>query len=1140
MKNSTNIGKGFLLIFVLAITFTCAHSAEIGSLPLKQVGPPRQQYTQGEVLVGLKEGADMEAVLKDAAIPASGFKRVHDISSAANNFRKDYKIEKDTEGWYWFTGKEYKAVEEIPDEVMFQEAYKNMSDDEKAIYRNYKVNLPEGLSVDQAVGMLQADPRVEYVEPNYIASANYVPNDSYYSYQWAHTQTSAALGWDVTRGASSVIIAILDTGVDYSHPDLAANIWHDVSNNNAPGKDFVDIDFSSYPGWTFYTASGQEDYQAADDDPKDYHGHGTHCAGIAGAIGNNSIGIAGVCHNCKIMPVRVGFLAVDDNGEEQALLESDDVANGIYYAANKGAKIISMSFGFTANSSIVANALNYAYSKGAVLVAASGNSAQNGNPVIYPAALDNVLAVGATNKSGTRSSFSSYGSYVDVVAPGGESIQSSSELILSTFSTQARNYSTYGSYAYGAGTSAACPYVAGLAGLLLSVNPELTNSDIYQQIENSADDLGVVGRDDEYGFGRVNVNRACSLYKGDVKITFPKAAGYVKGSVSIIGSVIGMFQSYTLRVSPKGSTNSTVIASGSNAVVDGILGVWNTASLVDGNYTIELSENLYNGGVTSTYIDVYVDNINDQPVFDSSSDKAVCVGKELVFQVHATDPDDPSSPEGKLYYSADNLPPGASFSSDTRTFSWQPTIEEVGSYHIKFSAFDNKNKIDMEVLVATIYVDERQVTSNSQKQSCPDIYDNIVVYVDDRNGARHIYMTDLSTGVDSPVSEASIFQESVKVFGKTFVWSHYSNSQHQVYMKDMTDGIEKQLSAYGFLPCVYDNKVLWREWDGVNYKINLYNVSLGQLMPSPYTSKVCMWNFAFADDILVLQEPIGSVARIVIRDLSTGKDIILDYSYLPAVSKKRVSYCWNSGINVYDIITGESKRIAEGAGKQAVSDIWEDKVVWQSYKNGNNDIYLYDLTYNLEIPISTGSASQENPAIYKDKIVWQDNRNGNFDIYMAQIFYVPEITAIAPSSVNSGSQITLTGKYFASAHKDSRVEFANGAIAQIVSWSDTEIICTAPENVESGLVKVVTLGGESNGVNVSVGFAYTVGDVSGDGALSAYDAALAARIAVGLDAYPTGDNLTKTDVSGDGFVTAYDAALIAQKAVGLIVKFPVE
>jgi subtilisin family serine protease len=347
-----------------------------------------------------------------------------------------------------------------------------------------KVDVEPGTEIS-FIENIKHDPNVKYAEPNYLAYASVIPNDPRWNQQYGPANIKCPEGWDESTGSSNVVIAIIDTGVDYTHEDLADDI--------VDGYDFVDINFNDYDSNIYRFRDSPvspyyDDYKTHDDDPMDIVGHGTHCAGIAGAVTNNSIGVAGVSWDCKIMPVRTGFLCeVYWNGAwyEVGLFEYDDVKDAIEYAADQGADVISMSFGGP-DSYMIKNACNYAYNKGCVLVGASGNEAKA--VVTYPARYDKVIAVGAIDDDNERCSFSNRGPNLELVAPG--------ENIMSTLPGD--------SYGYKGGTSMACPHAAGVAALAISRYPSYSNQQIRQLLRDSADDLGLSGRDDEYGYGRVD------------------------------------------------------------------------------------------------------------------------------------------------------------------------------------------------------------------------------------------------------------------------------------------------------------------------------------------------------------------------------------------------------------------------------------------------------------------------------------------------------------------------------------------------------------------------------------------------------------------------------------------------------------
>lgn len=273
-----------------------------------------------------------------------------------------------------------------------------------------RLQLPRNLRADDALRFLWGLPFVDLAEPDYVARAYGIPNDPGYPSQWGLAKVGAPSAWDVSQGDDDVVIAIVDTGVDLDHGDLAPKL--------TDGYDFVNSD------------------SLADDD----NGHGTHCAGIAAAATNNGNGVAGMGFNCSLMPVKV----LDASGTGTYY----SVAAGIVWATDNGADVISLSLGGPAPSETLLDAVEYAWSQGVVVVAAAGND--NSNQPSYPAYYELAIAVGATDSNDMRASFSNYGEWVDVAAPG------------------TAIYSTYnnGGYATLSGTSMATPLVAGLVGLL--------------------------------------------------------------------------------------------------------------------------------------------------------------------------------------------------------------------------------------------------------------------------------------------------------------------------------------------------------------------------------------------------------------------------------------------------------------------------------------------------------------------------------------------------------------------------------------------------------------------------------------------------------------------------------------------------
>ncbi len=319
------------------------------------------------------------------------------------------------------------------------------------------LELPDNVDEQRALQAYASLDEVEYAELNYLYYIFVTTNDAFFGSQYALYSASyqgidAVRGWDIEQGDQSVLVAVIDTGVDYTHEDLAGKV--------VKGYDFVNEDF----------------------DPRDDHGHGTHVAGIIGAIANNGRGIAGVCPGCSILAIKV--VTADGSGANTW------IANGISNAVNLGAQVINLSLGGIEKSQTIKLAVEQAYQSGVIVVAASGNDGSG--VALYPAAFPEVIAVGATDKYGDHASFSNYGSHVELAAPG--------QAIYSTL--PGNTYEAWN------GTSMASPHVAGLAGLILSRNPQLTNQQVRQVMAATSQDLGAAGRDTYYGYGRVNAYSA--------------------------------------------------------------------------------------------------------------------------------------------------------------------------------------------------------------------------------------------------------------------------------------------------------------------------------------------------------------------------------------------------------------------------------------------------------------------------------------------------------------------------------------------------------------------------------------------------------------------------------------------------------
>jgi len=317
------------------------------------------------------------------------------------------------------------------------------------------VALPEEVDFQTAAQALASLPGVRYVERDAGVSADDISCDPYYGKQWFLPRIGADRAWEVEKGSGDILVAVLDTGVDPLHPDLAGRV--------ATGYDFID----------------------GDGDPGDVNGHGTHVAGVIAASGDDGRGAAGVAWRVRILPVKV----LDDQGYGRY----SQVIAGLRYAADSGAAVINLSLGGGAPSQALQEAVDYAISRGAVVVAAAGNEALDS--LSYPAACEGVIGVGATDEEDRTTAFSNRGEGLDLVAPG----------------TSILSDSPGGGYAYMSGTSTAAPQVSGAVALLRSRFPDLGPSDAAQRLCDSARDLGASGYDSTSGWGLLQVHKALGI-----------------------------------------------------------------------------------------------------------------------------------------------------------------------------------------------------------------------------------------------------------------------------------------------------------------------------------------------------------------------------------------------------------------------------------------------------------------------------------------------------------------------------------------------------------------------------------------------------------------------------------------------------
>lgn len=404
----------------------------------------------------------------------------------------------------------------------------------------HRFQLPDGFSVAEALRLFRGQPFVDFIEPNGITYLDAVPNDGFYDnyggvstdlQKWvfdgigSDRNLNAEAAWNITTGRSDVVIAIIDSGIDLDHPDLAANLWThpgEIAGNGIDddGNGFVD----DVHGWDFWSNDNDPNPDLGDGIDNDNYGgadsntfHGTFSASCAGAVGNNSTGAAGAAWTCQLMAVKI---FTDDGGAYNS-----DIADAITYAADNGADVANMSFG-GGFSSTVQSAVNYSWSQGVVQLASAGNG--NSSSAQYPASLTHVISVGATDSGSQyaggsgdidgRASFSQYGnSAVDVVAPG-------TDLVGAAVSSVAAGNAGSPVYYISSGTSFSCPTTAGLAALVISrakdLGTTLSNDDVESLLQSNTVDLPDDPNDSPNGG---------SSWDGNGRVDFLAAVNAVQG-----------------------------------------------------------------------------------------------------------------------------------------------------------------------------------------------------------------------------------------------------------------------------------------------------------------------------------------------------------------------------------------------------------------------------------------------------------------------------------------------------------------------------------------------------------------------------------------------------------------------------------
>jgi subtilisin/minor extracellular protease Epr len=490
---------------------------------------------------------------------------------------------------------------------------------------------------EPAIEALRKNPKVAYVEGDGVVEAigEVLP--------WGVDRIDAEVVHPYNKG-TAVKVAIIDTGIDYTHPDL--------NDNYKGGYDFVNVDA----------------------DPKDDNGHGTHCAGIVAAE-DNDIGVIGVAPEAYLYAVKVL------NNQGSGYLSN--VILGIEWSVTNGMQVVSMSLGTSTYSQSLKDACNNAYNAGLVLVAAAGNSG-DGNPATdeysYPAAYDSVIAVGATDKLDTAPSWSNSGPYLELAAPGVS--------IYSTLPTYRVTLTrTYG-YSYGtlSGTSMSCPHVAGTVALVIASDQTLTNVGVRTRLQTTADDLGPIKWDTVYGYGIVDADEAAPLTGPPNQPPVADANGPYTGTEDVAITFNGL-DSYDPDNDPL--TYAWSFGDGNTGT-----GVNPTHVYTAGEtYTVTLVVN--DGKVDSepSYSTATIAEVNDPPIADAGPDQTATINEVITFDGSGS-----TDPEGNIASYAWDFGDGTSGTGITVTHAYST----AGTYTVTLTVTDDGGLTDSDTAIVTV------------------------------------------------------------------------------------------------------------------------------------------------------------------------------------------------------------------------------------------------------------------------------------------------------------------------------------------------------------------------------------------------------------------------------------------------------
>jgi beta propeller repeat protein len=702
----------------------------------------------------------------------------------------------------------------------------------------YLVRLDPSVDLGALHRDLESSPDVVYVEPNRILRTALIPNDPFYGSagtwgqpyddMWALKKVHPEAAWDRTRG-TGILVAVSDSGADYNHAELAGRMWvnpgEDLNGNGVvdgtpidchavplppPSGDFncIDEDGNGYVddvrGW---------DLVEDDNDPFDDNGHGTHVAGTIAARGNNATGIIGVAFESRVLPVRAF-----NRGGSGTLA---DGAESILYAAFAGADVVNMSWGGTATSQVLQDAVTAAHDLGVVLVAAAGNNAADLEGFI-PASYPEVIAVAALDHLDARADFSNFGAGLSISAPGGDSENPEDPQAIhnNILSLKASGnpalgnplLTVAGSYLRLRGTSMAAPHASGVAALVLSAHPTLTNDLVRVVLEESAHDLDAPGFDVDTGHGRVDAAAAVNL--SDLALTRAELIGNVSAETAAAPSSPIDVSVRVENAGPIAAQGMRVrLYHGDPAAGGVLLREWTASATAAEPFVADTTVSL--GTLGTQQLFVVADALAQIPETSEANNVASTSVNVLAFQYV----------ERVIASDADITPAGVVAQQQAPSISgnrvvWTDDRHAVGSQEIYLHDLTSGA--------------ETRITNAPSRKSSPSISGDRIVWLDSRNGPANVFLHDLAAGIEVAITADGRNRTKVRIDGNRIVWSVFENGESRLFVYDLaTGGPESPIPAGTGSQSdaeIGGNRVVWSHSQG-DADIHVFTLPAGPESP---------------------------------------------------------------------------------------------------------------------------------------------------------------------------------------------------------------------------------------------------------------------------------------------------------------------